>query len=274
MREAFIELATAAIDHEIDLTARQALGLTLGRLGDPRIVNDLRDRRAYVDIAAGTYPYGDDGEQKVEIEAPFLLSRYPVTNDQFGAFIDDGGYETETSWSKEGWEWRKAEDVDEPRFWRDHRFNAPNQPVVGVSSWEAEAFATWSRRSTAVRAGVGGCCARYGRTRYPWGGDWEDGICNSIEARLRVTSPVGIFPSSRNAEGLEDMAGNVWEWCLPLESGVSDSENDRLRVLRGGSWAHFQNLARCAARVRNSPVLPKLQPCGISRCLFFPHLRH
>ncbi len=248
LSDAFIALAAAAIDHEIDLTARQAVGLTLGRLGDPRIVNDLRDRRAYVEIAAGSYPYGNEGDQNVEIKAPFLLSRYPITNDQFRAFIDDGGYETETLWSTRGWEWRKAENVDAPRHWRDHRFNAPNQPVVGVSFWEAEAFATWAdARLPSEHEWEAAACGFDGRG-FPWGDDWKDGICNSAEARLRVTSPVGSFPSSRNAEGLEDMAGNVLEWCLPFEDGVSDSEDDRLRVLRGGSWGSSQGNARCAAR--------------------------
>ncbi len=79
---------------------------------------------------------------------------------------------------------------------------------------------------------------------YPWCGDWEDGICNSLEAGLGVTSPVGLFPRSRQARlGLEDLAGNVWEWC-----GSVWRDSDAPRVLRGGSWGNNPDFARCADR--------------------------
>ncbi len=60
VRGAFIRLVLDAIEDEVALPARQALGLTLGRLGDPRIL-DLRDPRAYREVPAGTYPYGEKG---------------------------------------------------------------------------------------------------------------------------------------------------------------------------------------------------------------------
>jgi hypothetical protein len=68
---------------------------------------------------------------------------------------------------------------------------------------------------------------------YPWGDDWEDGICNSAETKLGQTSPVGIFPRSRTPTGLEDMAGNVWEWCA--DAGTTPWEAGG-RVFRGGGW--------------------------------------
>ena len=75
LKEAFRGVALNAIEDEVELQARQALGLTLGRVGDPRIT-DLRDAqgnvdlRAYVEVPAGTYPYGDEG-RTVEIRQPF-----------------------------------------------------------------------------------------------------------------------------------------------------------------------------------------------------------
>lgn len=252
LREAFVEMALAAIDIEVDLTARQALGLTLGRLGDPRIVHDLRDRHAFVEILPGTYPYGND-DKRIDIKAPFLLSRYPVTNSQFRAFIDDSGYDVPDWWSKSGWDWRQEKDVNEPAYWRDHRLNAPNQPVVGASPWEAEAFAAWAgcrlpseQEWEAAARGLEGL-------EYPWGGEWQDGICNTREAGLGTTSPVGAFPSSRSANGLEDMAGNVFEWCLPVADEATDSETGRHRMLRGGSWILDQSHATsCAAHLQGA----------------------
>src|SRR5262249_11174942 len=129
---------------EVELKARNALGLTLGRVGDPRIV-DLRnaqgnvDLRAYVEVPAGTYPYGDEG-RTVEIRRPFWIGRYPVTKQQFAAFIAADGYDHRQWWSNRGRAWLEGEKAAEPRYWHDRRRNAANQPVVGVSFWEAEAF--------------------------------------------------------------------------------------------------------------------------------------
>ncbi len=103
VKEDFRRLALNAIDDEIELSARQALALCLGRLGDPRIF-DLRDPRAYVEVPAGTYPYGDEGKA-VEFARPFRISRYPVTNSQYQDFLNDGGYRDRQWWSKAGWTW-------------------------------------------------------------------------------------------------------------------------------------------------------------------------
>jgi formylglycine-generating enzyme required for sulfatase activity len=96
-----------------------------------------------------------------------------------------------------------------PVFWRNADFNAPNQPVVGVSWWEAEAFCRWAgvvlpteQQWEAAARGPAGLV-------YPWGDDWDSGICNS-ENKLGRTSAVGIFPRDKSPFGLYDMAGNVW----------------------------------------------------------------
>ena len=224
LAEVFRRLALAAIEDEIELQARQAIGLCLGRLGDPRIPS-LHDPSAYVEVPAGTYPYGGVvrdrsrfrlEEQKktvVKIAAPCRLGRYPVTNCQFQDFLEDRGYEKQQWWSEAGWAWLQEEGVTEPKLWRDRRSNGPNQPVVGVSFWEAEACSKWAggrlpqeQEWEAAARGMRGSV-------FPWGSDWMDGICNTAEAGLRVTSPVGLFPGSRQPEhGIEDLAGNVWEW--------------------------------------------------------------
>jgi formylglycine-generating enzyme required for sulfatase activity len=253
VREAFIRLVLGAIEDEVALPARQSLGLTLGRLGDPRIFN-LRDPRAYVEVPAGTYPYGEEGEP-VEIAQPFRLGRYPVTNGQYRAFMDDGGYGERKWWSEAGWAWRHKNGVTEPEYWRDRRWNAPNQPVVGVSLFEAEACAAWAGgrlpREEEWEAAARG---PEGNT-YPWGNDWEYGICNTRETGLLATSPVGLFPRSRQARlEIDDLAGNVWEWCQSLYRSSEDSDEPNApRVLRGGSWSSNQHRARCASRLWNLP---------------------
>ena len=144
--------------------------------------------------------------------------------------------------------------MTEPRYWHDRRWNGPNQPVVGVSFWEAEACCAWAGGRLPTRTGVGGRRARSEGHEYPWGDDWEDGICNTAEAGLGVTSPVGCFPRSPQADlGIEDLAGNVWEWCGSFYDPSDINNPNAIRVLRGGSWNNYQDFARSAYRRRLYP---------------------
>ncbi len=61
-------------------------------------------------IPNGPFLYGEE-KGKVVIDHDFFMDIYPVTNETFAQFIKAGGYETESYWTKEGWEWRKAENV-------------------------------------------------------------------------------------------------------------------------------------------------------------------
>ncbi len=249
LTERFRQTCLDAIEDEIEVKARQTLGLCLGRLGDPRIL-DLRNPAAYIEVPAGAYVYRDKNE-KIRIEAPFLLGRYLVTNSQYRAFMDVGGYQNRAWWSDEGWAWLQQKGVTEPAYWQDRRWNVPNQPVMGVSFWEAQACCRWAggrlpteREWEAAARGPEG-------HRYPWSNDWEDGICNSREAGLGVTSPVGLFPRSRQARlGFEDLAGNVWEWCDSLWDKPGASAP---RVLRGGAFDFSAEFLRASDRDRDGP---------------------
>jgi hypothetical protein len=244
-----------AIEQEIEVRDRNTLAVALGRFGDSRIETDLRlsshpdDHAGYVRIPEGNYYVGDE-KKAIAIDEPYWLSKYPVTNSQYALFVDDGGYSREEFWSAEGWQWVQSEGINAPApvFWRNPEFNAPNQPVVTVSWWEAEAFCKWAgvrlpkadEAEAAARGSQG--------LKYPWGDEWEDGICNSAEAGLGGTSSVGIFPRDRSPFGVMDVAGNVLEWCDDLwESGAT------LRVVRGGSWYRLAWYCRAADRDRDEP---------------------
>jgi formylglycine-generating enzyme required for sulfatase activity len=257
LKEAFRGVALNAIEDEVELQARHALGLTLGRVGDPRIT-DLRDAqgnvdlRAYVEVPAGTYPYGDEG-RTVEIRTPFWIGRYPVTNQQFAAFIAAGGYRDRQWRSNQGRAWLEQEKAAAPLLWHDRRWNAPNQPVVGVSFWEAEAFCAWAGGRLPTEEEWEAAARGPTGLVYAWGDAWQDGICNTFEAGLGGTSPVGLFPRARPADrAIDDLAGNVWEWCGSLYDPKSKDFLDA-RVLRGGSWLFSRGYARSAFRNRNGP---------------------
>jgi formylglycine-generating enzyme required for sulfatase activity len=275
----FRQLCRDGITREVELEPRVELGLALGRLGDPRIVEDLRDHddeRAWVEIKAGTYTVGGGGsfigieplkQQKFRVAEPFKMTRYPVTNSQFAVFIEAGGYEDRQWWSEEGWKWREEQSVKEPAWWRDAKWNGPNQPVVGVSFWEAEAFSKWAGGRLPGECEWEAAARGPQGYEYSWGSSWEDGVYNTSELRLRKTTPVGLFPRSRSAAfGLEDAVGNVWEWCADevestLFSGVC-------RVLRGGSWGNDRASAGCGYRDGWHPG-GRYNFCGFRMCCVF-----
>lgn len=246
-QERFRKSCLRGIECEVELADRHILGLALGRIGDPRFVVDLRchDPAAFVRIEAGEYAYRDARQTIVQ---PFLLSRYPVTNGQFGEFVKDMGYEQRRFWSDAGWTWKEEHNITEPLYWRHPRWCVANQPVVGVSWYEAEAFCGWAgghlpseRQWEAAARGAAG------RT-FPWGDLWTDGICNSVESGLGMTSAVGLFPRSRTLEGsLEDMAGNVWEWC-------KDVNLESFRAVRGGCWSRSIEHCRSTVRFGSDPL--------------------
>ncbi|MCY2986686.1 MAG: SUMF1/EgtB/PvdO family nonheme iron enzyme [Planctomycetota bacterium] len=261
----FRTICLAAIEQDVEVKSRNELARMLGRVGDPRVVDDLHDSAAWVQVDAGTYHVGDQKLAKELrwrnaclpdafcFEQPFRLSKYPVTNGRFARFVAAGGYGDQSLWQAAGWRWREENNVREPAAWRDARWNGRTQPVVRVSWWEADAFCRWAgcrlpteREWEAAARGPQGWA-------YPWGDDWRQGICNTNEAGLGVTTPVGIFPRSAAVCGAQDMAGNVWEWCGDaFDSGRADDPGTS-RVYRGGSWVSRARSCRCACRLCRGP---------------------
>ena len=127
---------------------------------------------------------------------------YQVTNAQYKRFVDTTGHPS-------------------PNLWNDSNFNAPNQPVVGVSWFDVVAYANWAGKRLPTEA-EWEKAARSGlvNKRYPWGNEPPDGTqCNfkdrdvdtnvlydeTVNDGYRYTAPVGCYPP--NGYGLYDMAG-------------------------------------------------------------------
>jgi len=94
------------------------------------------------------------------------------------------------------------------------------------------------------------------RFTYPWG-EWTDGKANTSESRLSRTTAVGMYPGGASAQGVLDLSGNVWEWCLnrhdvPTLIAVEAPAYGE-RALRGGSWNTSHGAARASARGSNAP---------------------
>ena len=86
--------------------------------------------------------------------------------------------------------------------------------------------------------------ARGGRRAAVPVGEWAKGRCNSVEAGIGGTTPVGRFsPSGDSPRGCADMAGNVQEW--------TSSDSGKYKVIRGGAFNHDRTLAQTFFAVRH-----------------------
>jgi formylglycine-generating enzyme required for sulfatase activity len=204
--------------------------------------------------------------QPLVVQVPsFAIAKYPLTNAQYKLFVDAGGYKERRWWTDAGWEKRENEKWTQPRYWDDSQWNAAEQPVVGVSWYEAIAYCQWLSEQTSdsillpsetqwQRAAQGDD----GR-EYPWGNDWQEGkLCNNNVGsnNSSVTSPVRRYEGQGDSPfGVVDMAGNVWEWCrTAYDTGSEDQNGTNVRVLRGGSWISSNSVRfRCAYRGRDNP---------------------
>ena len=142
-----------------------------------------------VEVPAGPFKFGE-GPEEARIEKPYWIDIYLVTNQRFMAFVDDGGYETEKWWPKEGWKWREEKRIIRPGYWHDPEWNQDDLPVIGVSWYEAAAFCMWltvmdklgfvyhlpdEKQWERAARGTDG-------RRYPWGNKFDSGRCNTQES--------------------------------------------------------------------------------------------
>jgi formylglycine-generating enzyme required for sulfatase activity len=306
------------------VTVKRSKGQTVWRMRGQKNRHALPDID-WQAIPADSFQMGTEGEAGDAREKPahtvslpgFFISRFPVTNAQYRCFVDAGMYEDEAFWRERLPEaahaWRQGGAADEvllagikdkdaaefyrrwladdqdrsrPRFWRDKQWNLDNHPVVGVSWFEALAYAVWlNELLPAIKpdAPCDGLSVRLpseaeweyaargpSGLAYAWGNESGPERGNCSDTKLGRTSAAGLFPPGE-AFDLHDMSGNVWEWCLSRWGADVDEsaftyrdwqaqekqrnlvEPVEFRIARGGSWYVRSGNARCAVRNRYHP---------------------
>ena len=158
-------------------------------------------REGIVEIGASDHGFAFDSERPRHriFLARHELANRRVTNLEWQAFIDDGGYRTPTLWLSEGWDWVQREQIAAPLYWRDdgNQFTLGGRreidwaaPVAHVSYFEADAYARW--------AGA----------RLPTEPEWED-FAASADPNIGSQLDEGGAVIPRPGGG---MFGDVWEW--------------------------------------------------------------
>jgi formylglycine-generating enzyme required for sulfatase activity len=219
-------------------------------------------------------------DEKQESPDDFWMAQYLITYAQFQTFIDaaDG-------WPNPRW-WEGLSVPDEQRekpF--DQNFPFWNHPRERVSWYQAIAFCRWLTAQARQHPALLPAEARdnldwrislptewqwekaarsHDGRRYPWGGDtYRPGYANINETRenagphnLQSTSAVGMYPQGATPEGLLDLSGNVWEWCLNEHANPDNAQEagSERRVLRGGAWYDNPYYAAAVRRSRNYPL--------------------
>lgn len=287
------ELVVLSGRSEPTLATRLAGGHVLGQLGDPRLL----DRRSglalngapyWCRVSAGPFWYGSDrADQPLHqftLPYDYAIARFPVTNAEYQCFIEAGGYQQRRWWTATGWAFLQpgrrspADDqtrpITQPNHWQHPSFSGPNQPVVGVSWYEAAAYCAWLTEQ-GHRAGwlpeadllrlptslEWERAARHtDQRRYPWGDEEPATQHASYDAAgLHAPAPIGCFPAGAAVCGALDLAGNVWEWTATLWERIqqpapwSDFTAAKKPAIRGGAFNWSSGYLHCGAHYWFSP---------------------
>lgn len=222
---------------------------------------------------AGHPYYGWDNEYgTLEVKlADFKVSQMLVSNREFLAFVEAGGYDNPAYWTEEGWNWNSFRKLGMPLFWRNdaggYRLRLVAEEIKMPWSWpvevnylEAKAFCNWKSEQT-------------GKVfRLPTEAEWYRmaGLSLTDDQPVWDTAPGNInlehfaspCPVNRFRQGdFYDVTGNVWQWTEtpitgypgfkvhPMYDDFSTPTFDgKHNLIKGGSWISTGNEATCHAR--------------------------
>ncbi len=217
------------------------------------------------DDASTTYD-NERPRHRVEL-AGFRIDAAPITNGEYLAFIDDGGYTRPALWSEAGRAWLAESRATGPMHWQivdgtrvlvlfgSTLLIDPDRPVMHVSWYESDAYARWlgCRLPTEQEwEKAASWDPERGEARlYPWGDEPPTPARANLGGDLFEPTPVGTYAGGLSAYGCHQMIGDVWEWtsspfspypgfeAFPYReySAIFFEQADPFRVLRGGSWA-------------------------------------
>jgi len=250
-------------------------------------------------MGTSTEPWSLDNERPAHVvHVPaFFIDAAPVTNGQYQEFIVAGGYDQPHWWSAAGWRHRMDAGLEAPmHWWRDGggwaytRFGqpapvAPDELVVHVCFYEAQAYATWAGKRLPTEA-EWEKAARFDPAtglsrRYPWGDGAPAAHHANLGQRHLSPAPVGAYPDGASPLGVQQLIGDVWEWtstdfhgypgfvAFPYREYSQAFFGPEYKVLRGGSFG--TDAAACRGTFRNWDYPVRRQIFSGFRCARDPH---
>ena len=218
-----------------DLTAeqKQTLITYYNLVAPPVIAAQTPTQPAPMDDTMVPIPIADTSnpEEQSTKTKTVAIDIYEVTNEAFKQFFDDRGYETQSYWSEMGWGWVQSSNRQQPSYWENDQLNQPNQPVVGVTWYEADAYCRWAGKTLVTEAVWESACQGPDKLKYPWGNEplpIDNTETKTESPETQPLSTVGSSPATKSPYGVQDMAGSVLEWTATLKD-TGDA------ILRGGS---------------------------------------
>ncbi|GLZ36794.1 ergothioneine biosynthesis protein EgtB [Actinokineospora sp. NBRC 105648] len=231
-----------------------------------------------------TEPWALDNERpafRTHVEA-YYIDTVPVSNGDYLAFIDAGGYDDPRWWSEPGWAYRQHAKLTAPRFWsRDGdgwartRFGVVepvphDEPVVHVCFHEAAAYAKWAGKRLPTEP-EWEKAARHdpatGRSRrFPWGDEDPGPEHANLGQRHLRPAPVGSYPRGESPLGVRQLMGDVWEWldsdlqpypgfaAFPYREYSEVFFGGDYKMLRGGSFGTDASAVRGTFRNWDHPI--------------------
>lgn len=211
-----------------------------------------------VKVPAGEFIMGredgadDESPQRRVYLDTYWIDRNEVTNAEFKAFCDSTGRLLPNN----------------PMWDQNYVLENPGKPVVNITWRQANAYCEWKGKSLPTEAQWEKAARGEEGLVYPWGNEFIEAAANIFgKDEHRRTAPVGAFPQGASPYGANDMAGNVWEWCLdwyqetyytdsPLRNPTGPDEKSAWRVVRGGSYSSPPDDAVSANRSKNKPKMP------------------
>ena len=173
-----------------------------------------------------TKPLYQDEHPSHTVTLPtYFIDQYEITNARYLKFIETAGARPPATW------------VDgKPPVDRD------NYPVSGMNWYDADRYCLWEGKRLPTEAEWEKAARGPDGLEYPWGSEFDPKKANTGGSGVGDLAPAGSFPQGRSPYGVDDMAGNLWEWTAdwyqpyPGSSYRSDAFGQTNKVLRGGSW--------------------------------------
>ncbi len=225
---------------------------------------------AQIYVPAGCFQMGSDPakdqdaqpdeqpQHEVCITTGYWIDTYEVTNTSYQQFINAGGNSQQQYWSPDGWQWFQKNKGPQ----NYNGYTNSKQPRVGISWYEADAYARWRGCRLPTEAEWEYAARGPQSPIYPWGDVYDSAKLNA-GSKVGKTANVGGYPSGKSWIGTFDMAGNVWEWVndwysdsyyqQKVKDNPTGPTSGSEHVLRGGSWNLHQGYMRSASRFWLSP---------------------